>query len=285
MKYPHRFIIISAFMLILAGTSFAGPRPHKSVSKEFKKDDFVFSIKSAVMVESPDGAQRILGLRYNFVNLNETRKIELVDPFIFQLKDEFGNYYRQVAKPENYTETRDLPSNFPSVYPNEEMEEIVFFEPPIERSRFLTLSIDAKNVGLRDPVSLQVTTDKIRNPARNVSDASRSAMDVHEETEEHVRSVPVRIVTPSSGAKVAPGERITVQVKFEDEAVRPNMLMLIIPDYVLEDSNAHGTYDLIIPQGQAEDFSLVVIAKWYKGDSEELTSDSVLLNVVDPSVL
>ena len=245
-------------------------------------------VKSSVMVELPDVQQPVLGIRYVFQNLTETRKLDLTSPFIFQLKDEFGNQYRQLSKPENYAEIRALPKNFPSVYPNEEMEEVIFFEPPIERSRFLTLSINAQNIGLKGDVSLIISLDKIKGISQSINDSTRSeknALSALGKPIEPLHYSPIKIVTPTSGVNVSPGDRITVEVKIEDETLRPDALMLIIPDYVLEDPNVQGTYDLIVPKTQTGDFPLVVIAKWRKGDSEELTSDSILLNVVDPSVL
>ena len=247
----------------------------------------MFSIQSAVIVKPPDVQQPFLGIRYAFRNLAETRKIDLASPFIFQLKDEFGNQYRQLPEPENYAEIRILPKNFPSVYPQEEMEETVFFEPPVEQSRFLTLLIGAQNIGLKDEVSLFISSDKIKGIAESVSDATRSGQDAsgQERHEAPLKYARIRIVSPANGSKVVPGQRISVEVKVEDEALKPESIMVVIPSYVLEDTSVSGKYDLIVPKDQPGDFSLVVIAKWRQGGSEELTSDSILLNVVDPSVL
>ncbi len=240
------------------------------------------------MAESPDAQQHFLGIRYVFRNLAETRKLDLTNPFIFQLKDEFGNHYRRLSKPENYAEIRILPRNFPSVYPQEEMEEVVFFEPPVERSRFLTLSIGAQNIGLKEEVSLFIPSDKIKGVAESVNDAARSEKDTlpdPEKSVEPLRYAPIRIVSPANGSQVVPGQRILVEVKVEDDVLKPEAILVIIPSYVLEDTSVSGNYDLTVPKDQPGDFSLVVIAKWRQGGSEELTSDAIILNVVDPSVL
>lgn len=283
MKYFRNLLILLLLISTLIDSSAASSK--KNPSKEFRNSDFVFLVKSAVVFESAESDQRFLGIRYAFRNLTETRKLDLSEPFNFRLNDEFGNQYRRLPKPENYTEANSLPKNFPSVYPQDGLEEVVFFEPPIARSRFLTLSIGAQNIGLKEEVALLVPPDKIKNIAESVNDASRSK---DEETMERAIPVPyaaVRIISPLNGSQVAPGQRIAVEVKVEDKALKPEAIMVIIPDYVLEDTSAAGNYDLIVPRNLQGDFSLVVIAKWRQGEREELTSDSILLNIVDPSVL
>lgn len=251
----------------------------------YKNEDIMFTVKSAVMVNSAGLEQNVLGVRYVFQNLNETRKIDATNPFVFSLMDEFGNKYRILGQPQDFSPAKNLPKNFPSVYPQEKIEETVFFEPPVEKSHFLTFTIDARNIGVNKSIAVTIPCDEIVGIRENINDSAQSQIAVASPEKLKPSYAPIRIVRPASGATVAPGERITVEIKIQDNDLEPTSLMLIIPSYVLEDKEFHNTYDLIVPKDQRGDFSLVVIARWGEGENQELTSDSILLNVVKPSLL
>lgn len=225
-----------------------------------------------------------LAIRYSFTNNNSTKKIDLDEPFEFTLNDEYGNKYHILSRPNTYLEpTAIYTGNFPSVYPGQRIEETVFFEAPIPESRSLFLSIDALNVDIPETIVIKIPTahmegrEAILLPDGNVAQLA--------EKKAETQIGPLKIISPVNGASVIPGQTVHLEVGIPNATASPEAIFVVIPSYVLRDDKVIYHYDVTIPEDQNGPLSVVVIGKWHQKESEEILSDSILLNVNTASAL
>ena len=225
---------------------------------------------------SAEGMPRmpVLAIRYRLVNNNPTKKINLDEPLKFMLSDEFQNQYRSVPSPSDYVEPlAKYPSSFPSLYPGEKFEEVIFFEAPISESRALFLRVNADNLGMENDFIVKIPTQRIEHIEKValVKNPKPKKVDIP--------IGPIKITSPENGLTVAPGEFIHIQVKIPEHTKKPDRLFVIIPAYVLEDHQMAFEYDIKIPENEKGNFAITVVGKWDTAKGEEVLSDSIVLNI------
>ena len=239
----------------------------------------------AIFSPPPKEAAPFLALRYDFINENPQKKVDLSDPFEFTLTDEFGNVYRQLQKPFNYPETTQfLNSSFPSVYPGERYGETVFFEAPIQSSQMLYFHIGTRNIGDEHHVVIKIPRSRVVS----VDESFYRRLDVAKKqaADEKNQIGPIKIVRPKNGITVEPGETVHVEVEVPKNSRQPDNIFVMIPEYVLKDSELHYSYDLKVPATQTDkQLTVLVIGQWLLGEKEEILSDSIVLKIVDSSAL
>jgi len=214
-------------------------------------------------------------VRFSFFNRDETRKIDLVQGFNFFLEDEHGNVYRPLGRPSDYEgATIDCSRNFPSLYPGERYAEVLFFEAPIAKCRYLILSVDANSIGYTSPVEIEIPIDRVKDLR---CDCSRPDAPAQEPKR-------LSIISPREGKTVNPGETIAVRVQVTGRAHALNKLVILSPTDVLEDSSLAYGYRVTVPSDHPKgSFTVIVIGQWLEDGEETLLSDLVTLEVVDPS--
>jgi len=264
------------------------------IAEEYEDNGLVFSVDHAEIISGASESQPpgsfgskgsglasavpALAIRYRFINDNPTKKINLDNPFLFMLNDEYGNQYRLLPQPAGYTApTAVYPANFPSVYPGQQVEETVFFEAPIPESRSLFLFVNATNINIPESIVVKISVRKVEGREAMLLPGKDAALSEEEIVKEPVG--PLKILSPLNGVSVAPGETVHVEVGVPEKTLSPEAIFVVIPSYVLRDDKIVYHYDVTVPKDQNGPLSVVVIGKWYQGDEEEILSDSILLNV------
>lgn len=150
--------------------------------EEFKKDGILIKVTNvqkgrwipksfteSIYIRSPEKNAKkkkeipMIAISYQFKNDTETKKIDWLKEFKFNLIDEFDNEYRKYKKSIGYDQKKisDILEHFPSIHPGESFEETIFFEVPIERAKYITLMIDASNIGIQDTISVKIPVNEI----------------------------------------------------------------------------------------------------------------------------
>jgi len=232
-----------------------------------KKPSFGINIGSQIYEK-----RSMIAVKFVFKNNDQTRKIDLGEGFKYELQDEFHNQYRSYDRPKNYFgSVKSTPRHFPSIYPGETFQEVVFFENPINKSTALTFSVNAANIGIEKEVALTIPSDKIIFPKSEIEGMDSS-------------SVSLRIISSTRGGTVVPGDRLYVRVRVSGADRPPDRIFIVSPIFALEDDKPAYTYQLNIPKDQpAGGLTIIAIAKWVEGGEEILTSESITFEVIDPN--
>jgi len=226
----------------------------------------------------------ILAIRYDFLNENIRKKVDLHRNFQFTLKDEFGNFYRQFDKPLDYEGVSEFYNkNYPSVYPGERVGQTVFFEAPIESTETLFFSIDARNIGLQTEIVIKLPLKQMVTVDSDFYSRFREAEEKADAQKNQIG--PIKIVKPKSGLTVEPGQMVRIEVEIPENSREPDNIFVMIPSYVLKDAELHYQYDVTIPKDQKDSMTVLVIGQWKHGDDEEILSDSIRLKIFDTSAL
>lgn len=284
----------------------AKAKPHKSkriFSKErFVQDGLVFEIKEAEIYLRGSGLEAFhdleessfddtfpsacLAIRYHILNENQTKKLSMEERVDFSLQDEYDNNYSLLTKPDDYPKlTKSYEAGFPSLYPGQSFEEVIFFEAPILESRFLFLTIKAKGLGLNDDVIVKIPTQGIVGfDQLMVSKKEDKHSEERKPETETPKIGPLKIVSPAPGAAFTPGEVVHIEVKIPEDSAAPNHLYVVVPTYILEDHQLAFQYDLRIPQDTMGSLAVIVIGHWETPQGEEILSDSIVLNIGVPAL-
>lgn len=258
--------------------------------KPFVQDGISFQLKqisvfltntSGLDAGATDKSTPVFVVRYKMVNNNRTRKVDLKEPLVFDLQDEFGNTYGQLPQPGEYSGPVAMHDpNFPSLYPGESVQETLFFEAPIAGSCNLFLAVNAVSAGMHDGFVLKIPTKDIAGVEQIVQSQNIQAVDVKPIP---VPVGPIKIISPVSGDVVQPGETVHIRVEVPKSSPRPDSVYMVVPAYVLEDQLLEMQYDLKIPETSHGSMAVTVIGKWNKEDGEEVLSDSIVLKVEAPA--
>ena len=286
------FILLS---VILNGTAF----PRESYAASFKKqplksarqgeyeiNGLVFGVPAAMVYTDTqtDMPKNFLAVTFRFTNSNDTKKVDIAQDFVFGVKDEHGNVYRRCDVPQSFAGPVEIRNkNFPSIYPQEHYQEVIFFEAPIAKSRVLTFTVNARNIGVSKEIVLSLPAEKIENFSLLLpkSEQPMEKPQLKETAQSPVSVGPLRIVSPKSGMKVSPGQTVQIDVEVPSNTPAPDKIFVVISTYTLTDDKVVYHYDVTIPRNEKGTFSVVVIGQWQRGGAqEEILSDTIVLNVV-----
>lgn len=285
---PHFiFILVICFSAFFSSCALSKTQSAKSPEKQpkseklydiqlgetYQKNDLVIIVKDAQIT---GGA---LAIRYRFINNNVTKKVDLGEKFKFSLSDEYGNLYRLNPAPADYPHVvRVNPPRFPSLYPGEELEEIVFFEAPIPHSSFLFFNIDPVPIGPALTVKIPMQQVGREIPYAKIEEIVPEEAPV----EPKIISDFLKIRSPQENQIVYKGEAIKIDVELGGGLGVPESIVVTSPDYTLRDLSYGLHYSVIVPPEYPKDsMTVVVIAKWPGEGSGKLLSDSMTFTVND----
>lgn len=237
---------------------------------------------------APEGtAVEYIAITYQLANNNPTKKINMDSSFQFHLLDEFENQYRKMAKPDSYEEPiLFADKHFPSIYPNENFKETIFFEAPIDTATRLTLLIKANPLGEGKIAKLILPVREQSSPESEITihsddvPSSDAAVPVIANNEPRW----VRIIYPSTGHLINRGEATQIHVETSG-----NPTNIIVATMGTSFYDAHpqrkNVYDVRVPFGYYTGaLSVNVIAEWDGVDKSDpyVVSDSIFLDVKSP---
>ena len=205
----------------------------------------------------------------DLVNNSKIKKLNLADRWMYQLSDEFGNVYRQLQVPSDYVRPVVNPNeHYPSFYPGEKYEETVFFEPPVENSQQLSLTIDASKMGIPEPLLLTIPKERYTAAPPQPSLGIPSDKDI-------------QVVSPVEGMQFKPGETVKIQLQCAEGIPVPDKIYVISQRDVFEDETQSYLYDLKLPLDQPfGPYTVLVVAKWQK-EPKVLISKSITFDIID----
>jgi hypothetical protein len=238
------------------------------------QDDLVFGVRS-IQLNAADqtGQPDNLAVHFFLQNGNDTKKVDLLDGLTFELEDEFNNHYRQIppnAAGLNAMFQVKYPKKFPSLYPQEIYEEVVFFEPPVQSSQELNFIVKVQSIGLLNDIHLRL-------PLRNAQPRQETLIQKPKQ-----QDVAIHIVYPDKRVVLTPGETIHISVRSMPRDRQPESIYVISPFYVLHDTDVVYGYDVTIPKDYKEtSLTIVVVGKWPGAeDEQDMSSDSVTFDVM-----
>jgi hypothetical protein len=275
--HKRTFALMVSFLLLLGPSILSAENEagNPSVLNEYERDDFSFRVLRTEIVPSAgnpkdaEPAPMVLAIDFALENNLPTRKVNLTDNLQFKLLDEFGNSYRRLS-PRCIRQGRKIhPPKFPlSLYPNEKFKEFLCFEAPLAASQQLFLWVDASALGLTEPISIPLSREKILGD--NWVPAKRPP------TEDDLK-----ILFPKEGMTARPGQVVYLRIKFPKDALAPQSLYVVSPQYTFQDNQVTYRYDLRIPKStKSGPFLIIVLAKWGDLFEDFTVSKSVTLNIV-----
>ena len=216
-----------------------------------------------IMAEACPGHSLAVDLR--IANQSEVKKLEFEGPLRFFLKDNFRNTYTRIDQPD--------PSAWPrSLYPGTGVVRELIFEPPVESYESLTLVVDTAPLGI-DPavLTLPIYKEMVHYPNHNLPSFS-PYMTV------------IDILKPKRTTKVLPGDVVKVAIQINERVSRPDTVLIITPNFTLEDIQHRYHYNVRIPKEwePGRPFQIAVVARWDKWEDQRIASESVSLTVLDP---
>lgn len=252
--------LIKTFLLVLVFVFPAAPLAAETVTlPESSRRDaggILFHARDAAVgasgcrTQTPCPDSGLLTVDFEMTNISGTRKLDYGRPFEFMLKDEFGNIYRRMPAPEDFSgEVFEPGPHFPSIYPGENVRQKLFFERPVEASRKLFLTIEP---GMKDaPPVVELALP----PVRSVLPAlSKGRMPTEDD---------LRIVTLWPGLEVRPGESVPFRIILSGDLLPPEKIFVFLPRTVYEDEDLIYQYQVAIPDDQPPGMlTIVVVAKW-----------------------
>lgn len=208
------------------------------------------------------------------INQSDTKKIEFNGPLRYDLEDNFQNTYnvlqsiRLHGKESNNTNGASVRS----LYPQDYILDKVFFEAPVAMFQSLTLSINAASCGIEPAViTMPLYKEMVRLPDQSPPPIS-PFMTV------------IDIVKPKPDTSVKPGDVVPLQIRLNEQYSRPDTILIIAPNYTLEDIYHSYNYNIRIPDNwkPGRPYQVAILAKWGQGQDERVDSESITLNVIDP---
>jgi len=221
-----------------------------------------FCSEGQVMSQMCPANALFLGVRV--LNNSETRKLELNAPLQFYLKDNFNNTYAQID-----LDSTTWPNSF---YPGDSVFKELLFEPPVESFKSLTLVVDTGPMGIDPPVlTLPIYREMINYPDQTLP-AFSPYMTV------------IDIVQPKRSVQVKPGDVVRLQIQINERVSRPDMVLIITPNFTLEDIRHRYQYNVRIPEQwePGRPFQVAVVAQWNQWENQRIASESIALEVLDP---
>ena len=256
------------------------------ISNKERFEDIFFEVRDIKIAELPiDSAQLELSNPYiadglkieipmmiislDMINNTKNKKLDLAKDLKFELVDEFGNAYRHFAKaPKDYPDPVIVPNpHFPSLYPDEIFSETLFFEAPMDIGKQFYLQIDASALGYPQLVKKILP----RSQMHRINGILKKRV---------AQEADLKIVSPSDGELVKPGETVPLAIDLTNDVYLPDSLLIITPDYVLEDQNLKRQYQVRIPAELKQgEYTIVVMAQWQKFPKKMSISQSRTLKV------
>jgi len=226
-------------------------------------------------------SKEMLALKFNFRNIDKTKKYDLSKGFNFELTDEYGNSYWWLSTPEDYEgSVENRTDNFPSLYPTDKYSKVVFFEAPIQKSESLYFTLDVPDFEIDQPIVVKIPINKV-----SVSTIQTDSKKAKKAQKVRTMQMPneLRIMPNLKKRSVVPGDKVSLVVQVLGGNVSPKSIFVILPHYVLEDTPPTYKYDVVIPKDQNEGkMTVIVVGKWIYRDEEVFLSDSLILDVSCP---
>jgi hypothetical protein len=245
-----------------------------------------FSIQRVEFGSSQAEPKEYLSVAYYFTNNNEDQKIDFSGNLKFTLTDEFGNKYRALGKPDDYSRPALFtPRNFPSIYPGERYGETLFFEPPLAKASLLNLKIEAPFIGPGGSVDLTVDLEGLRRPKETAPAGNKEAGFFSPPP--HGQSAAVKIAFPEPGHVYQQGDLIHLKTVVSGPDT-PKRMILTAFEHTLEDNNPgkENFYDIVVPaEAPPGNFIINVIAQWPDDSFHEVSSDNVMVLIQRDSLL
>ena len=273
MKLSVVLLIIALLIPVSLERAFAASKAKEFVIAEWDKGGIHFSIPQAAIGEfltlpQSSRLETVFAVTLEFRNGTSERKIDLAKGFSFAMQDEFLNSYRQIDSSSLF-----LPNGFSanlspiSVYPEGIYRRTIYFESPVAKSENLILKINAQNIGIADPIALNIARKMVRNLVPPLEPRTPKDDDFS-------------VIAPAAGTPVRPGTVVHVGIKFPQDIRRPNAIFIVAPDFTFEDPGTSCQYDVRIPKNQPQGpYVVVVMARW--GTKAEIVlSKSIMLEVV-----
>ena len=95
------------------------------------------------------------------------------------------------------------------------------------------------------------------------------------------RDEDIQIVFPGEGNEVYAGQTIPLRIQFSEHVPRPRKLLILSPEYLLEDEDVRGRYSLRIEADTAPGpYDILVIGVWDRDGREMTASQRLSLRVV-----
>jgi len=272
MKFTKIFYMIPACVFCAVSLSAADEGPVPVLPRQ-ELAGFIFNVRDASIVSpvclgktSCSGGDALV-VTFEMVNDSSTRKVDYERPFKFTLRDEFGNVYRSVPQPKDFSGTVFEPGkNFPSIYPGEHFRQKLFFEKPVETSRRLILTVKPELKGAPETVDLALPPVR-----RNLPPLSRGRMPKEKD---------LRIETLLPEKTVRPGQSVPFRIILSGDLLPPEKIFLFLPRSVYEDEKLLYQYRVNISADQPPgELTIVVMAKWGDILNGATVSKSFTLNV------
>ena len=265
-----RFLLVLILNTLISTTALGADVPAYALpvlpKAETELSNLSVSLENAEICSAGGNSIASQQLQFEVVlhNRSAYKKSDLIFPLNVMARDEFGNGYQ--AQGVSSVPDAEISDGYEiSLYPGEKVGYPCWMQVPVPAAREILLEISDKNGRPIQQVVLKI--QDIKN--WNFSDAG-----------EALSEDDLIIVYPRDRKVFAPGEKVFVKLGFSDRAGKPNSIYVLFFDYMLEDEEGKGQYELQIPsESEGSDFEVIVMAEWGEPPHSQIVSKSLVLQI------